>query len=236
MNANELIANSYYLSDIVSRELETVSGSQQADGLHMLNNLLVEKSATGRKIPYYTHSSFDTIQGQEDYFVPSLIDADAVTFNIDDVRYSMVRLKRKEYFGNSRVDNIESLPGSYYVERKVGGSQIYFYDFPSDVFLVKITGKFSLSQVTGDQDLSPPLLDDFYLVYLEYALAERISNFYNIEFAPGKMKVLVEQEQNIFSVDPPDLQIKKISLFGSTGYENYAWANLGRGYVPGPTS
>lgn len=234
MNANEVIANAYYLSDIVSRELETVSGSQQAAGLRMLNALLAQKSIKGWDIPYYTHSSLNTVKGQESYFVSSLIIADAVTYNIADIRYSMLRSKRKEYFGSSRADNIESLPGSFHVERCVGGANIYFYALPADVYEVKITGKFALPSVTGAQEMSPPTMDAFYADYLEYALAERLCNFYNIEFAPAKLKVLSQYENDIFQVSPPDLQIKKASIFRDGRYDNYnpAYSGLYRGFLP----
>lgn len=233
MNANELIAHAYYLSDIVSRELETVSGSQQADGLRMLNALLSQKSATGDGIPYYTHASFNTVKGQEKYFVSALIVTDTVTYNIGDIRYSMQRSKRKRYLGSSRANDIESLPGTFYVERGVGGSTIYFYALPADVYEVDVTGKFSLSSVTGEQDLSASL-DDYYVGYLEYALAERICNYYNVELAPGKDKVLREYERDIFKVVPPDLQIKKDSIFRDGRYGNYNSPrdSLFNGFVP----
>ncbi len=231
MNANELIAKAYYLSDIVSRELETVSGSQQADGLDMLNDLLVEKSAKGHLIPYYTHSSINTIPDQEDYFIPNLIDAEVITYNIKDIRYSMLRLKRKEYFGSPRADNVNSLPTSYHFERQLGGGRLYFYYLPNDVFRVNITGKFALSKVFGSQELSDGL-DDFYVAYLKYALAERIAEFFNIEFSPGKKQTLYELERKVFEVATPDLQIKKISTFGDVNYINWAYVNLGRGFVP----
>lgn len=231
MNANELIAKAYNLSDIVSRELETVSGSQQADGLDMLNDLLVEKSAKGKMIPYYTHSEIDTVPSQEKYFIPNLIDADVVTYNIGDIRYSMLIAKRKAYFGSPRADNITSIPASYHFERTLGGGNIYFYALPSEIFRVKITGKFALSKVAGSDELSDDL-DDFYVAYLKYALAERIAQFFNIELSPGKSKTLYELERKVFEVSPPDLQIKKLSTFGENGGINYAYANLGTGYVP----
>ncbi len=231
MNANELIANSYYLSDIVSRELETVSGSQQADGLDMLNDLLVEKSAKGQMIPYYTHTTLDTIPGQEEYFIPNLIDAEVITFNIDDIRYSMLRYKRKEYFGLPRADNVQSLPTSYHFERSLGGGKLYFYYLPDDVFRVNITGKFSLAKVIGSQELSGGL-DDYYVAYLKYALAKRIADFFNIEFAPGKKDTLFALERKVFEVAPPDLQIKKLSTFGDRRHVNWAYVNLGEGYIP----
>lgn len=231
MNANELIAKAYYLSDVVSRELETVSGSQQADGLDMLNDLLAEKSAKGHMIPYYTHSEFNLVAGQEEYFIPNLIDLDALTYNIGDIRYSVRQVNRRFYFGSPRADNVDSLPSSYHFERSLGGGKLYFYNFPNDSYLAKITGKFALTQVAGCDELSDGL-EKFYIAYLKYALAKRISDFFNFEFAPHKSKALFELEKNIFEVAPPDMQLKKISILGRKYSTNWAYANLGRGYFP----
>ena len=231
MNANELIARAYYLSDVVSRELETVSGSQQADGLDMLNDLLAEKSAKGHLIPYYTHSNFNLVVDQEEYFVPNLIDADVITYNIDDIRYSMLQMNRRVYFGSPRADNVNSLPTSYHFERSLGGGKLYFYYLPNDVYEVNITGKFALTQVSGCDDLSTGL-DDFYVAYLKYALAKRISDFYTIAFSGEKAKTLLELEKDVFEVASPDMQLKKLSTFGSRNYINWAYVNLGRGFVP----
>lgn len=232
MNANELIVNAYYLSDVVSRELETVSGSQQADGLRMLNAILQSKSAKGFQIPYYSHQSFNAIIGQEKYFVESLVDVSTVTFNIDDVRYSMIRMGRKKYFGSPRIDSIQSLPYAYYAERTLKGTDLYLYDLPAGNYLINITGKFSLTKLAGQDELANSL-DDYYIDYLEYALAKRICHFYNIKFASGKAQLLMEKERDIFQVDPPDMSIRKISTLRShQGYTNYAWANLGNGWIP----
>ena len=232
MNANELIAKAYYLSDVVSRELETVSGSQQADGLDMLNDLLAEKSAKGYMIPYYTHSNLNLIAGQEEYFVPDLIEVDALTYNIGDIRYSLHQTNRRLYFGAPRADNVESLPALYHFERSIGGGNLYFYNFPNDSYQVNITGKFALTQVSGCDDLSTGF-DRFYTSYLKYALAKRISDFYNIEFASGKLSTLRSLEKDVFKVDPPDLQLKKTSILNDRKYStNWAYANLGRGYYP----
>lgn len=231
MKANELIAKAYYLSDIVSRELETVSGSQQADGLDLLNDLIAEKSAKTGRIPYYSRSSFNTVIGQESYFVSGLVDVSTVTYDLNEVRQEMRRLERKDYFGQSRANNIESIPSVYLFERELDGGRIYFYPLPSQVLNVDVTGKFSLPEVTGSDELST-YFDDFYVAYLKYALAERICNFYNIEFAPGKQKILQQKEREVLHVDLPDLKINKISSFSSNPGFNWAYANLGRGFLP----
>ena len=59
-SALQLITRSYYLSQVVSRQLQTVSGDEITDGLYLLNALLDYKSTDVRLIPYFTRFEFDS--------------------------------------------------------------------------------------------------------------------------------------------------------------------------------
>src|ERR1700679_2338430 len=106
--ALELITNAYYLSGIVSRQLQTVSGQQISDGLYLLNALLAVKTADKRLIPYYTTYS------------QNLIEIETMSFNLNNVRYAMNNVPRRKYFGQPRVNNIDTLPFSWHMERALG--------------------------------------------------------------------------------------------------------------------
>lgn len=231
MITDDLITQAYYLADVVSRDFETVSGSQLADGLTYLNGILGEQSATSRYIPYYTHQSLNTIPGQEEYDVVDLVDVDAATFNIGPVRYSMRRQDRRYYFGSPRVDNIESLPFTYFFERQTNGGKLYLYFLPADVYVVKITGKFSLTQLQADTDLDN-LLDIFYIQYLKFKLAQDICLYNNIAFAPEKLERLRQLERNLNGIAPQDLSGEKLSTMSGSGGYNWADVNIGRGWRP----
>lgn len=115
--ALQLINRAYFLSQVVSRNLQTTTGDQASDGLYMLNALLDVKSMDLHLIPYFTEYEFDTIASTESYWVPNLLYVDSMTFNIGTVRYSMEEMTRKGYFSTPRVDDVYSLPFSYRVER-----------------------------------------------------------------------------------------------------------------------
>lgn len=232
MNARELITNAWYLSGIVSRDLETVSGDQISDGLNILNELLGEKSGTGRYIPYYTQAQVATVAGQQDYTVPNLIVLDTLTFNIADVRYNMRRDSRYRFWGTARLDNIESLPFHYYSERVLGGSKISLYFLPNaDIDYLTVTGRYALTTVALDDEMST-LLDSFYVSYLKYLLAQRLCDWYSTEFSPSKQKVLAELEANCVDVNPMDFTVKKLSTLSSRDSINYAQVNIGKGWRP----
>lgn len=232
ITATDLISRAYYLSQVVSRELQTVSGSQITDGLYLLNALLDFKSTDTRLIPYYDRTTFNTVAGTEMYFIPNLLMVDALTFNIGQVRYAMYERTRDEFFNTPRVDNIQSLPFSYRVERVLGGANIYFYFVPADVYVMKLSGKYALSEVTLMQDISL-VYDKYYIEYLRHELANMICSDYGATLPDATMETLQEYRKKLLTVSPPDLSIQSHNYFNS-GWDSMDWqtANLSVGYIP----
>jgi hypothetical protein len=216
----ELINQAYYLSSIVARDLETVTGGQQSDGLRLLNAFLAMRSADQNFVPYYEQHSFTAVTGQETYFIENLIQLDTFTFNIGPVRYSMVPMRRKMYFGNSRVDNINSLPFNWHWERVKGGSNLYVYFNPASNYPMKIWGKFGLEAVALDDDLEETY-DAFYIEYMRYELASYICDSYAIQFPPQNQARLERYRKKLNNIMPPDLTMRKISSLGKQNTADY---------------
>jgi len=232
MTARTLITKAYYLSGIVSRTFQTVTGAQLSDGLELLNEILSVRSVDSSKIPYFKELDITAVAGQEEYFVDGLIHVETLTFNIGDVRYSMSSKTRDPYFGDARVDNINTLPFSWHVERTLGGSNLYIYFKPDTAYPLKLWGKFGLDSVaTADVDLSLTY-DNFYLVFLKYLLARYICDDYNINMPPMAISKLKQLEKLVSDVSPLDLTIEKISSFNVQSGINYGDVNIGRGWRP----
>lgn len=226
----KLITEAYYLSGVLSRQLQTVSGSQLRIGLRLLNDILAVKTVNERMIPYFTKYQFNAVVEQEEYFVPNLIYIETLTFDYSTVRWSMEQLSRKEYQGSSRANNINSLMFNYYVERCLGGANLFMYFKPDMAYPMTIWGKFSLSSVVQNQDLSATL-DDFYIVYLLYSLAEYICNDNNVTFQPGNAKKLAQFEEEFLDTSAPDLKIQKFSALRGQGQSIWGQVNLGHGWT-----
>lgn len=230
--ASTLITRAYFLSQVLARDLQTISGSQMDDGLYLLNAILDAKFSDLQLIPYYNNFQINCIQGEEKYFIPNLAEADTTTFNIGDVRFSMNEKTRKEYFGTPRIDNLQALPFEYRYERCLGGSNLYIYFVPNQNYLVNIWGKFALSDVTEFQDISLTY-DLFYIEYLRFALAEYICCEYGQTFpdqCAAKLKQIVKK---LKSVSPADLSITKKQFFGSSTTFDWQWINLSDGWTTG---
>jgi len=229
--ARQLITEALYLSNIVSRDFQTPTGSQINDGLNRLNALLGKKSLKLHDIPYFTYYEFDAVVGQEKYFIPGLLLTETATFNIGTVRYGMNEQGRVDYFGNSRVDNIDSLPFTYHLERTVGGSNLYMYYLPQDTYPIKIMAKFALSEVTLDTDMSLTF-DRYYIDYLTYELSSYLCNWFNVMLPPGISATLADYEKSISQLSAPDLSIRKYTAFSGGTPLNWGDVNYGKGYRP----
>ncbi len=227
----QLITNAYYKSGIVSRNFETVSGQQATDGLQFLNDLLQDKTVENGLIPYYEQYDFTAVIGQEKYFIQNLIEIETFVFYIDTVRYATDNRARREYFGSSRADNIQSLPGSWHMERCFDGANLYIYFKPDQNFPLTIWGQFRLLDVVINQDLSLTL-DRFYINYLTFDLAARLCAENNYSVPPGVAKTLANLEDAISKKSGPmDMRLTKLSSLQRRGGINYAQVNLGHGWV-----
>lgn len=229
--ALQLITKAYYLSQVVSRQLQTVSGEQVADGLELLNALLDVKGSDLRLIPYFTRDEFPTVAGQEEYFIDNLLQVDAMTFNIGTVRYPMREMSRRQYFATGRVDDIQTLPWSYRQERELGGTRIYLYFEPGGVYTVKYSGKFGLTDVTLTQDMSLTY-DLYYIEYLRFALAQYICLDYGATFPEAAQMKFAEIRKKLMDINPVDLMIQKKTYFNSTPTIDWQFINIGVGYLP----
>lgn len=230
-NATQLITGAYYAAGVVSREFETVSGAQIGDGLQWLNNIISEKDIDEGMIPYETTYTADFVVGQEIYYIPNLIQVDTLVFYLDQVRYAMKYEKRNAYFGSSRVENIQTLPFQWYVERVLGGANLYIYFKPDRTYPMELHGIFKLQNVTLGQDLSL-VLDEYYTTYLRYALADRICAEYdyatpaNVVRQLGKYEAFINKTSRVL-----DLRLQKTSTLQKRGTFNYAFINLGKGWM-----
>lgn len=229
--ASQLITRAYFLSQVLARDLQTISGSEMDDGLYLLNALLDIKFSDLQLIPYYNKFVLNTVQGQETYFIPNLAEADTTVFNIGDVRFSMNELTRKEYFGSPRIDNLQALPFSYRYERTQGGANLNLYFVPNQVYVVTIFGKFALSDVTEFQDISLTY-DLFYIEYLRFALAQYICCEYGQTFPDQANMKYKEIVKKLKSISPADLSITKRSFFTTNTAFDWQYMNLGQGYWP----
>lgn len=234
MKAGELVNRSYNLAGIVARDLQQVSGgveSQGADGIFWLNQLIAEKSSNGDYLPFYTRYDFTGVIGQEQYLLPNMVTVDCITFFIGSVRYSLQGTNRRRYWGDSRQENVLSLPYQYYYEKGLGGINVFFYFKPQDTYEFQATGIIGLSPVIDSTDLNT-IIDSYYQLYLMFELAEYLCMWNQISLPPKTQKRLDEFRAKIYNINPKDVRLSKNSLLTGNPLLTYAQINLGKGWTP----
>lgn len=256
--AQQLITNSWYLSGIVARNLQVPTGDQINDGLQMLNDLLNFKQIELELIPYYQYITFNCVPAQEYYYLPYVVLVEEMTFNLGPVRYPMVTTSRTNYYGSSRVDNIQTLPFSWNYNRALGGGNLALYFIPDQNYPIKAMVKLFLTDVTLETDLTnvtetfsnPDTIpffttytflngsnqgyDTSYIEMLRYALARYMCSEYGILFNPESEKIYQSYIRKLMYMGCPDLSLKKVSILQSNSVPGYSWGdvNIGHGYRP----
>lgn len=229
---SSLITEAYYLSSIVSRDFENVTGSQTTDGLRLLNEVIADRTIDHSTIPYTDKLTMNAVNGQSVYFIQNLIDLEVFVFYINGLRFQTINQKRKEFFGSFRQVDINSLPFNWHVERKLGGANLFLYFVPDTNFPLELWGQFRLGSVTLFQDLSLTL-DLFYTNFLTYLLAERLCQFNSFNVPPDIAKQLEKYYEWISNnTNVMDLRTEKYSSLSGGGTINYAIANLSSGWIP----
>lgn len=208
----ELITKAWTLSGIVAAQAETVSGDQLKDGLEHLNDFLALQNANARMIPYIRVEHLTCIPNSEELFVKHLLNIDALTLQEEEPRsyalQTLPLLGRKEYFTHDYPSFLR--PRFYHLEKTKGGSLLFLSPTPDKAYPLKLVGKFGLTEVSYNDDLSL-FYDRDYLLYLRYGLADTLCDFYNHPFsAKGKFK---EIENKLRDLSPLDLSMEKNSLF-----------------------
>lgn len=231
--AQTLITRAWYLSGIVSRNLQVPTGDQITDGLMMLNDLLNFKQIETEYLPYFSYNQAITcIPGQEVYFIPNCALIETVTFNFQDVRYSMNSQTHGQYFGSTRVNNITTLPFNWTFVREQGGGNLYLYFLPDQAYPLNIFGKFFLTDVSLDTDLTIQL-DTSYIEFLRYSLANYMASEYGVLFNPESAKILESYRRKLMYMSPPDLTVNKTSVLAH-GSNPVTLSSIGlyQGWVP----
>lgn len=230
MKTSALITLAWYHSGIVPREAAQPSDTQSQDGLNLLNGFLASMGIDGQGIPYTTHAQINLITNQESYFVPNLVEVKALTFNLQNVRFSLIRDDCYTYFGRCRVNDILSLPYHYFDERQNGGTQLWFYFLPYQTLPLNITGRYTFTPLRSGDELSATF-DDWFVEFLKYKLAQRMCAFYDQPFPMLQQEILTELERRVNKVDPPDLKTRTLGMFTNNNTINWGQANLGRGWT-----
>jgi hypothetical protein len=228
----EAITESFYLSGIVSRSLQVVSGDQLSAGITYLNQILSFKSVNNDLLPWFKTYDFVLQSGESKTFIPGLVYAESFTFFLNSVRYSTSKATREEFFATGRAENINSLPLQWYSELTLNGSNLYVYFVPQQDFPAQIVGKFALQSVDIYDDLTLTY-EMNYIFYLQYSLAKFLCDLYGYQVPAAVSQQIDAFELSLSNRSPVNVKTRKVRLIGNSGSLSWQQINIGRGFTPG---
>lgn len=227
-----LINEAFYLSGVVARSLQTVSGEQLNDGLTLLNEILAFKSVNNDLLPYFKTYDFVLQSGDSRTFIPGLVYAESFTFFLNNVRYQTTKQTREEFFATGRAQAINSLPVCWYQELTLNGSYLYVYFVPDQDYPSQIVGKFSLSQVDINEDLALTY-ELNYIFYLKYSLAKFICDYYGYSIPQLVQQQIDAFELSLSNRSTVTVKTDKVRLIGRSNSLSWQQVNVGRAFQPG---
>lgn len=235
---NELIQGALYLS-VLSLEFDTANQAYGATGLQLLNEILAEASIDASLITYNRLQQFTCEIGKSVYPIDGLIRLETLTFFLtggsNNVRMEMIQDNTYHFYGMSKVTDIQSLPYHYYVQRRVGGSDIKLYFVPDQPYQMEMFGKFSFNKLSTD-DLTLDLdtiYDPFYQTWLKYKLASRLCQIYGIPLSAEVSRELAILTNKITNLIGFNLELKTVPLTKRKNAQmNWAYINYGKGWTP----
>lgn len=193
-SVREFVNDSYKLIDPSSPTVP-LHGNDQSKGIQYLNELLGSYSANGLMITVEQYVTYLVNIGQRYItlgpadFVPlpdiitqnRLVNLENAWVELDGITYPLIDEKRTEFFSSYKYEPLQGLPRYIIVLPQTNITTVQIFPAPSQPYELHIYGKFQLTNVTANSDLSE--LPTYYLRYLRFALARDLAMYKGREAA-----------------------------------------------------
>jgi hypothetical protein len=220
----QFVTQSYQL---VTASTPTVGlmGNDFNMGLILLNQLVTSYSGTGQMLTI-AKEVFTTIQiGQQfvTFADPAFIAIPPMTINVpegrlanveniwlllDGVTYPMWDESRNSFFSSYKYEPLQGLPRFGIIVNNIDYTTMQIYPAPSQPFELHIFGKFELSILGPNDNMSG--FPSYYLRYLQFALAREIAVYKgrNTAWTPLLQSMYQEAYDDMVAVTPVNLNIE----------------------------
>jgi hypothetical protein len=185
-SVRQFVTNSY---QIVSAATPTVPlhGSDLSLGILVLNQLLNQYAANGLMITVSKQVDFtlsigenEVTFGEPDYVPTPTITTEGRLVNLlnawvtlQGVTYPLIDESRTEFYSSYKYDPLIGLPRYVIVIPQTNLTTLRVFPGPSQPYLLSVYGKFQLSELTSNDDMSE--LPSYYYLYLQFALAKYLA-------------------------------------------------------------
>ncbi len=187
-SVREFINDSYQLISAASPTVP-LHGNDLSKGIQYLNELLLSYSANGlmitvsKLVPFTVNINQGFITfGPTDFTPPPVIDVttegrlvnlENAWVQLDGITYPLIDESRNDFFASYKYEPLQGLPRYIIVTPNTNYTTVQIFPAPSQVYDLFIYGKFQLSALDSNMQMSE--LPTYYLRYLRFALARDLA-------------------------------------------------------------
>ena len=185
-SVRSFINDSYQIVSAASPTV-TLQGSDLSTGINILNRLLNQYAANGLMITVSQQVDFMLNIGQgsitigEPDYTPTpditnpgrLVNLLNSWVTLSNVTYPLIDESRTEFFSSYKYEALMGLPRYIIVKPQTNLTVVQVFPAPSQPYALSIYGKWQLSTLTANDDMSS--LPSYYSMYLQFALAKYLA-------------------------------------------------------------
>ena len=228
-SVREFVQQSYQIID-PSTPTVPIQGSDQSQGIAILNRVLGQYSATGLLITVSKQVDFTVIDnegeftfGEADYTPTPTITTEGRLVNLlnawvtlQNVTYPLIDESRTEFFSSYKYAALKGLPRYIIVKPETNLTRVQIFPAPSQAYDVSIYGKWQVKQLTADDDMSA--LPTYMQLYLQFAVAKYLAVF------KGRMSAWTPELQAEYLVLKADMEAQSSQNL-DINVNNESWLN-----------
>jgi len=187
ITVREFVTQSYRLISADSPTMP-LHGNDLSLGITVLNQLLQSYASTGLMLTISQNASVNVAIGQQDVtcgpatYTPTpditlgrLANLENAFLLLNGVTYPMIIESRAEFLSAWKFNPLKSLPRFVMVFPENQITRLRLYPSPSQPYEFNIRGKFQLTELTSNDDMST--VPQYYLRYLMFALARDLAKY-----------------------------------------------------------
>lgn len=208
-----------------------LQGNDMSKGIQFLNELLQDYSASGLLLTVAKTVEITLSIGQSEItfgsadYTPTpdvtegrLANLNNAWLDLEGVTYPLIDESRSVFFGSYKYDPQVGLPRYCIITNETNLTRMRIYPAPSQVYTLYVFGKYELSLLTANSDMSG--LPNYYLRYLKFALARDLAMYKGRSAAwDSKLNAMyIEAKDNMESVSAVNVVINSPNDSYLNGY------------------
>lgn len=188
LTVREFINDAYQLVS-ASTPTAPLKGDDQSKGLHFLNLLLNQYSASGLMLTVAKQVDFPVVTGQGEItfgaadYTPTpdittegrLANLENAWVTLEHVTYPLIDESMNQFFSSYKYDALRGLPRYIIVKPETNLTRVQIFPAPSQQYELSVYGKFQVNQLTMNDDMS--LLPMYMFLWLMFSLGKYLGFF-----------------------------------------------------------